>query len=328
MKAAVVVEEKKIQVKDIPTPEPGPEEVLIKVTLAGLCGSDNALFHGKLIAPFPVVGGHEAIGIIKKLGPGVDELTVGDRVTVHPNYYCGECPLCISGHQNICPHKIRLGIDSDGVFAEFVIVNQRAVYSLPTQLSDEKAVFTEPLAVAVHALNIEAPKTGDRVLVFGSGVIGLLVLQMALLHDIVATSCDLEEKRLTLANKLGASNTIGPNDNLKSFRDSFDVVYETSGAPSALTQSIDLVAPGGSIVVLGLPKDDYPLPTSSIVRKELKIKGSMIYTNEFPRAIELLSENSIQTEPLATDRISLDQIASALNNFSSPDRVKTLVDIT
>lgn len=327
MKAAVVVENKKIIITDVPLPEPEFGEVRIKVDLAGICGSDHSLFHGKCNVPFPVIGGHEAVGRIEKIGEGVGGLKTGQRVTIHPNYSCGECPLCLSGHPNICPGKIRLGIDADGVFAEYVVVPAKQTYLIPEEMDDAVAVFTEPLSVVVHAMNIKAPVKGDRVLIFGAGVVGLLALQMVLHYEAEVMACDLEEKRLELAKKLGAVGTIGPEDSLESYFNRFDVIYETSGSPIALAKAIEMAAPGGKIVVLGLPGKEYPLSAEMIVRKELQILGSMIYTDEFPASIKLLHGGKINTELLTTARLSLDELNSALNDFSSPDRVKTLVNI-
>ena len=162
MKAAVLVEKGKIEVENIQTPEPGPGEVLIRVIVAGICGSDHSLYYGKFGVPFPVIPGHEASGRIEKLGPGVSDLAVGQRVTIQPNLSCFSCPLCLSGHQNICPAKLRLGVDTNGVFAEYVKVPANRLWPIPKGLEDEVAVFAEPLATAVHAMKIMAPQKGDR----------------------------------------------------------------------------------------------------------------------------------------------------------------------
>jgi 2-desacetyl-2-hydroxyethyl bacteriochlorophyllide A dehydrogenase len=327
MKAAVVVEDRKMIVTDVPKPEPGLGEVRIKVDLAGICGSDHSLFYGKCKVPFPVIGGHEAVGRIEKIGKGVTGFETGQRITIHPNFSCGECPICLGGHPNICPKKIRLGIDANGVFAEYVVVPAKQLFLIPDGMDDALAVFTEPLSVAVHAMNITAPAKGDRVLVFGAGVVGLLTLQMALYYGAKVTACDLEEKRIALARKLGSENTIGPESSLASFYNSFDLIYETSGAPVALAEAVRLAAPGGKIVVLGLPGKEHALSTELIVRKELQILGSMIYTDEFQTSINLLQSGKINTGLLTTARVGLDDLDNALTNFRSPDRVKTLVTI-
>ncbi len=327
MRAAVVVEDRKMIVKDMPLPEPKEDEVRIKVAMAGLCGSDFSLFHGKCKVPFPVIGGHEAVGSIDKTGPGVDSGLVGQRVTIHPNYYCSECGPCKKGLTNICEKKVRLGIDTDGVFAEYVVVNAKQAIPVPAGLKDEVAVFAEPLSVITHAMNVAAPAPDDKVLIFGAGAMGLITLQMAKLHGGKVTSCDIQEERIQKAKELGAVDTIGPDDTPLDYYNRFDIVYETSGAPIALAEAMNFVAPGGTIVVLGLPGQSSPISAEQIVRKEIKILGSMIYTNEFARSMEILLEGKIDTQALTSGILSLDEIAGALVDFRSPVRVKTLVKI-
>jgi len=327
MKAAVLVEPRTIQVKDVHAPEPGPGEVLIRVTLAGICGSDYSLYTGKLAVSLPVIPGHEAIGRIEKLGSGVSSLAIGQRVTIQPNFSCGECRVCRSGHENICPAKVRLGIDTDGVFAEYVKVPAGYVWPIPEDLEDEVAVFTEPLAVPTHALKKTAPRKGDRTLILGAGVIGLLTMQLAVLHGAEVTACDLEEKRLALAKRLGASQVIDANDPMESAYNSFDCIYEASGAQAGLAQAIQLAGPSGRIVVLGLSGKEHPVPTALIVRKELQIMGSMVYTDEFPQVLGMLKSGQIETAPLITAKIPLSELNRTLKAFASPDRVKILVTI-
>jgi 2-desacetyl-2-hydroxyethyl bacteriochlorophyllide A dehydrogenase len=327
MKAALLVEPRKFEIKEVATPKPNPEEVLIKVDLAGICGSDHSLYQGKFDVPLPVIPGHEVIGRIEKTGENVSGLAVGQRVTVQPNFSCGTCRLCLTGHKNICPSKIRLGIDTDGVFAEFAVVPADYVWPVPDEMEDEVAVFTEPLAVNVHAMRIWAPQKADRTLVFGAGVMGLLVLQLAALRGAEITACDLAETRLATAKRLGASQTIGPGKSLESVYNSFDVIYETSGAPMALNQVIKLAAPRGKIVILGIPGKEHPVLTDLIVRKELQIMGSLIYTDEFPESIKLLETGQIQTDLLNSGKLSLSEIDECLRNFTSPERTKMLVEI-
>jgi 2-desacetyl-2-hydroxyethyl bacteriochlorophyllide A dehydrogenase len=327
VKAAVLNEIGKLQVENVAQPQPGDNEVLIRVQLAGICGSDSSIFHGKLITQLPVIPGHEAVGLVENLGASVTSFQVGQRVTIHPNYFCGDCPMCKKGLTNICRNKIRLGVDINGVLADYVVVPAAALYALPDSLPGDVAVFAEPLAVAVHAVKQVPLTSEDRVLVFGAGVIGQLTLQLALLSTQEVSTCDLVESRLELAKRMGAKQTLGDQKSVDSCESSFDVIFETSGAPSGLEQAIKLAAPGGTIVLLGLPGQSYPVPTVQIVRKELRIFGSMIYTDDFPRSIELLEQGLIKTQPLVSSLISLDELSENLINFSAPQRMKTLVEI-
>lgn len=327
MKAALLVEPRKVIVTDTPPPAPGPGEVLIRVSLAGICGSDHTLYHGRFGVSLPVIPGHEAIGRIEEIGDGVPDTVVGQRVTVQPNFSCGKCALCRAGHKNICPSKVRLGVDTNGVFAELVKVPADYVWPVPDGLEDEVAVFTEPVAVTVHAMKTRTPQKGDRTLIFGAGIMGLLCLQLAAAQGAEITACDVVESRLEMARKLGAFRTIGTREPVESFQGAFDVIYETSGAPGALDQVIRLAAPLAKIVVLSLPGKDHPVSTDLIVRKELQIMGSLIYTNEFPEAMDVLKSGKIKTDLLSTGKLSLDELDNALREFASPDRMKMLVEI-
>ena len=327
MKAAVLQDHSTIRLQDVNTPEPSADEALVKVNMGGICGSDHSTYRGKIAVAFPLIPGHEAVGTISRLGQSVEGLEIGQRVTIQPNFSCNTCALCQSGHGNICASKIRLGVDIDGVFAEYVKVPARYVWTVPDSLSDQIAVFTEPLAVCIHAMRRIRPKPGDRVLIFGAGVIGLMTAQLAVREGAQVTAADLSEKRLSLARQLGASQTIGPDTERESYFNQFDVIYETSGAPMAFDQTVRLAAGAGKICLLGLPGSENPISVDMIVRKELRVAGAMIYTDEFSEALDLLQSGHIQTSALTTSILPLAELESALKAFGDPMRIKTLVSI-
>ena len=223
--------------------------------------------------------------------------------------------------------KIRLGVDTNGVFAEFVKVPASCAWPVPNSLEDHVAVLTEPAAVIAHAMNTMATQSSDRTLIFGAGIMGLLALQMAIAKGSEVTACDIVESRLEMAKQLGASRVIGMKEPVESFYDAFDVIYETSGAPGAVDQAIRLAAPLGKIVVLSLPGKDHPVLTDLIVRKELQIMGSLIYTDEFPESIDILKSGKIKTDLLTTRKLLLNELDDALREFTSPERLKMLVEI-
>ncbi len=327
MIAAVLNNTADLTVDQIPDPEPGTGEVVIAVTLAGVCVSDYSLYHGKFGVPLPVVPGHEGLGIVREVGPGVSNVTVGQRVVIQPNFACWNCELCNSGHDNICHGKVRLGIDTNGVFAQYVKVPARYAWPVPEGVDDRTAVLTEPLAVAAHALKLLPPAKGDRVLIIGAGVIGLLTLLLAKLEGADLTVSDLLAEHLSLAGKLGADHTSKVGGKEKLEPSSFDLVYETSGAPSALADAVGLAAPGGRVVLLGLPGQEHPVSTTQIVRKELSITGSMIYTTEFPGVLELLERGRIDPTALISNVIGLEDLDGAIRDFHAPDRIKVLVSL-
>ena len=325
MRAAVLGHTAELSIRDLPDPVPEPGEVVITMTLAGVCGTDYSLYQGKFDVPLPVVPGHEGIGIVKEIGPGVSNVNVGQRVVIQPNFSCWNCHLCDSGLDNICHQKVRLGLDTDGVFAQYVKVPSRYAWPVPDNIEDQVAAMTEPLAVAAHAVKIQPPAEGDRVLIIGAGVIGLLTLQLTKLGIVDVTVSDLLPEHLSLAMKMGADTIfqVGGEKELKPA--SFDLIYETSGTPSGLEDAVGLAAPGGRIALLGLPGPDFPVSTSQIVRKELSIKGSMIYTDEFPGVLELLQNGGIDPSPLISGVIELDDLDNAIRSFNAPDRFKVLV---
>jgi 2-desacetyl-2-hydroxyethyl bacteriochlorophyllide A dehydrogenase len=326
MKCALLLKPGELKIQDMERPEPGPKEVLIQVELAGICGSDDSVYKGKMAIPLPRIPGHEAVGRIVSLGKDVRDKKVGQRVTIQPNFPCEKCSVCQSGMGNICPQKVRLGLDIDGVFAEYVKVPYSYTWPVPDSLNNDTAVFTEPIAVAYHAFLKARPKPGQRVLVFGAGVIGLLMAQLVGLEGNDVFAFDLVQDRLLIAEELGATAGFTSIEEL-SERGPFDLIFETSGAPVALDEAIKVASPGATIVILGLPGSPHPLLATPIVRKELKIFGSMIYTTEFPAVLDLLVKGQIKTQPLVSGIFDLEELSTALEGFADPKRVKTLIRI-
>jgi 2-desacetyl-2-hydroxyethyl bacteriochlorophyllide A dehydrogenase len=327
MKAAVLVEPKRIEIREVPTPSPHAGEILMRVREAGICGSDFSKYQGFLGGIFPIIPGHEAVGEIAALGPGIEGIRVGERVALQPNFACGTCETCRNGLDNVCPHKVRVGLDIDGVFAEYVIAPRKYVWALPEGLSYSDAALTEPLAVAVHGIEKCPPTSKDRVLVYGAGAIGLFYVQLAVLSGAHVAVLDIAEPRLAVAGKLGAAETFNSGTQLEAAPGGFTVVYETSGTADALGHIVQWCAPGARIVLTGLPKEDATFPTAPITRKELLIQGAMIYRDEFRTAIDLLQKGRIRTDLFITNVYSLEELPGALADFRSPSRVKDLVRI-
>lgn len=326
MKCAILTQPGNITITEAEKPTPKSNEVLIEVEMAAICGSDASVYGGKFDVPLPLIPGHEAVGRIVSTGESVSDLKPGQRVVIQPNYSCENCSICQRGMDNICPDKVRIGLDVNGVFGQYVTIPSHCAWPVPDSLDNEVAVFTEPTAVVYHAFTMAKPAKEERVLVFGAGVIGLLMVQLAARETRDVYTTDLVAQRLSLSEDLGAKAGIQDFEEL-SKKGPFDVIYETSGAPSALSQAIEMAAPGARIVVLGLPGAPHPVMATPIVRKELKIFGSMIYTDEFPAVLEMLANGDIQTRPLVSGVYPLEELSEVLNDFSNPDRVKTLIRI-
>lgn len=324
MLCALLVRPGELELRRVAKPKPNADEVLIKVELAAICGSDAAVYHGKFVVDLPLIPGHEAVGRVAALGSAVAHLHLGQRVVLQPNYGCRTCSVCLRGLANVCPNKIRIGLDVNGVFGQYVAVPGHCVWPIPDGLNNETAVFTEPAAVAYHGFAKARPEAGQRVLVLGAGVIGLLMVQLAAGTGAVVAAMDLVAQRLVLARKLGAATGCSTQDQAAQ-QGPYDVIFDTSGAPGALDYAIALAAPGARIVVLGLAAVAHAVSSSTIVRKELQILGSMIYTDEFPKVMEMLTRGDLETQLLVSSVHELAELAQALENFSSPERVKTLI---
>src|SRR5687767_8476767 len=215
MKALLLKEYRSLEVVDFPKPDFGPQELLVRVAACGICGSDVHGYDGSTGRRIPpLVMGHEAAGVIEQVGSEVRNFAVGDRVTFDSTVYCGECEFCRAGRANLCDNRQVLGVSCGdyrrhGAFAEYVAVPARICYRLPDSLPLEHAALIETVSVAVHAVKRSPPKPDDDVAIIGSGMIGLLVIQV-LRH----TGCrrliavDVDEDRLKLARKLGATDMI------------------------------------------------------------------------------------------------------------------------
>ena len=210
MQAAILTEPGKIEIREAPTPSPRKGEVLLRILEAGICGTDYACYMGNLTTSYPIIPGHEAVGEIAALGEGVSGVRVGEKVVIQPNFPCTTCPVCRGGHENVCPNKVRLGLDVDGVFAQYVCVPRPYVWPLPDGLPVSVAALAEPLSVALHAFRKSPPAPDERVLVYGAGVIGLLLVRLAVLSEARVAAVDIAEQRLAIAKELGA-DTIYPS---------------------------------------------------------------------------------------------------------------------
>src|SRR5207253_10702892 len=179
VKAAVLRGPKDLRIEESPASAPGSDEVMVRVTIAGLCGTDYRIWSGDRPVAYPRVMGHEFVGRVETIGAGVTRVAPGGHVAVEPNYSCGTCPLCWEGNKNLCLARTAVGIDVDGCFAELVRVPARCCWPAPAGVADEDLVLTEPLAVAVRAVGRAGVRSGETVAVVGAGTIGLLAVQVA-----------------------------------------------------------------------------------------------------------------------------------------------------
>ncbi|WP_026487245.1 zinc-dependent alcohol dehydrogenase family protein [Caldanaerobius polysaccharolyticus] len=336
MKAAVFNGPGDIVVSDIPEPDIGDGDVLIKVKACGVCGTDLHVYHGgEGSAPVnpPVVLGHEFSGEVVKVGHGVKTLKPGDRVAVDPNIYCGECEYCRTGKKELCERLKAIGVNYNGGFEEYCAVPAKQVYRLPDTVDFVSGAMMEPLACCIHGMDLAEVKAGDTVLVLGGGAIGLIMMQLARLSGAakVVVSEPVEMRR-SLALKLGADVVVNPIENdLKaalsiSGISGADVVIECVGSKVTARQAFDVAKKGGRIVLFGVAavNDEVVLKPFDVYQKQLTIKGSFINPDTNYRAVELLGSGRINVKDLVTHKFHIDDINDAFNG-KKDERIKTMI---
>jgi alcohol dehydrogenase/L-iditol 2-dehydrogenase len=271
VRAAVLTAKERIEtVHDWPEPVCGPHDVIVEMEGVGLCGSDLAVFHGRRPAPdTPWVMGHEGFGRITAAGSAVHDRAVGRRVVVEPNYACLTCADCLTGLTSSCPHRVIVGLNAPGVLAERVAVPAHFTHLVPDGPTGADLAATEPYTVARAAVRRSGVRATDRCLVVGAGAQGLLVCLVLARLGIEPVVTEPHPLRLERAVRLGAVADDG--------RTGFTFVFETSGHAPALRPAVDRAAPGATVVLVGLNTAPLPFGTEDVVRRQLVLRGSMIY---------------------------------------------------
>ncbi len=332
MKAAILHAPKDLRIGAAPDPGPAPGEVVIRVSVAGLCGTDYRIWSGDRPVNYPLIMGHEFVGVVSAVGEGVSHLKPGDKVAVEPNYSCGRCRLCLEGNRNLCASRTAVGIDVDGGFAQLARLPGRCCWAAPPGLTDAQLLLTEPLAVVVRAVARGEVQPGESAAVLGVGTLGLLALQALKARGARLLAVGRTERRLDLARELGAEavHSLGSGSGSEaarrfSGREGVDLVVETAGTPEAVAEAVLLLRPGGRVVLTGLPHAPSTLNFFWVVRRELRIIGSMIYRDEFPEAMKLLESGAVKVEPLVTHRFPLEAIQEAFAAHRAPESIKVAV---
>ena len=328
MKAVVYDAPRSFAVKEVPTPEVGPGEVRIKVDQVGLCGTDLHIHHGDFNAVFPLIPGHELVGVVDALGDGVDRFTVGEQVTVNPNVFCGYCDYCLSGRLILCSNSKGLGSNYPGFFAEYVTVSALLVFSVEG-LAKDTAVFTEPTACAMHGLETLNLRPGSTALVFGAGPTGLLLAQLIANGGAASVTVAAPTQfKLDRAAALGIDTTVlierdEPAATQQKLLDSsggqgYDVVVEATGSTAVGDICVPLTRSGGTVLVYGVTRADEVVTFHpfDVFRREITIKGSFAEMTSFAAAIAALRAGRARTEGIITHRFSLDDYGRALDTLA------------
>jgi len=326
MTAAVMDRPLSIGIRQVDIPEPKRDEALVRVHCIGICGSDVHYYeHGRIgryVVEKPIILGHELAGTVVKVGEGVSNVGVGDRVAVEPGATCGRCEYCKSGRYNLCPDVVFMATPPvDGAWAEYVAIRSDFLFKLPDGMSFEEGALLEPLSVGFHAMRRGKVRPEHSILVTGLGPIGLLALEAAKLFGATELyGSDVVAFRRELATELGATGVIDPTQgpvagqlgDANGFK-GFDVVIETSGNARAISDSIRLVKRGGAIVLVGLPAaGSIPIDVAHLVDSELDVYGLFRYANTYPAAIQALSRGKQDIRRVITHKFPLRSIKEAV----------------
>jgi D-arabinitol dehydrogenase (NADP+) len=336
MKAVVYDHPGKFAVREVAVPEPGPGEVLIRIQVAGVCGTDLHLHAGEFGPSYPLTPGHEFVGEVVSVGPGVGDDMIGRRFVVDNTASCGQCVECRRARPAFCRNLVAQGVNAPGGFAEYVVTASGRCFAVG-DLDPETAVFAEPVACVVHGLDVLGMRPGSNVLLFGAGPTGLILTQ--LLAGSGATELTVAaptQAKLDLARGGGADRTVlvdrnNPTASFDELRqaapDGFDVVIDATGALVVLAQTLELTRIGGTVFVYGMTPEStkWPIAPYDIFRRELTIKGSFAQQFSFDRALSALRSGRVKTQDMISRRFNLDAYGEALNAVADSSVVKAVI---
>ena len=333
----VVVAPGAIDVVQADVPRPGPGEVLIRVTVAGVCGSDTHAAAG--LHPFitlPYAPGHEVVGTVAGTGAGVEPGWAGRRVTVEPYLPCWRCKQCSRGQENICENLGFFGCgDDQGAMADYFTIDVRRVHAVPDELDDRAAALIEPLSTPVHAIRLAGGVTGRTVAILGAGTIGLLLLRAVVAQQpkgVVITAPRAERREIGLSLGADAAVDATAGDAVDQVRralgESADVVFDCVASKSTIEQAIGMAGKGGTVVVVGVPAGDVTLPLHLVQDHQLRIQGSATYLpQDVADSIELLRSGAVRPDDVITSVVPLDAVADAFRQATSGQHIKVLLAV-
>jgi len=337
MKAISLVAPKCVKVIDIPEPAMGPEDVLIEPRYVGLCGSDLNAYRGlSPLVTYPRIPGHEVSGMVIAKGNGVpDGVRIGAAVTVSPYTNCGTCPACRIGRVNACQFNKTLGVQRDGALTERIAIHHSKAYASDV-LTLQELALVEPMSVGYHATNRGRISEVDTVLVLGCGAIGLGAVAASSQKGAVVIAVDIDDAKLELANKLGATHTVNSTtDNIKSRIDALtdnegvSVAIEAVGLSETCRTAIEGVAFAGRVVFIGYAKGEIALQTATIVSRELDLYGSRNALQVFPSVIKMLEDRDRPFTDLISHVFPFPEALRVFEDWSSaPQRyTKILIEM-
>lgn len=336
MKALVYEGAWQMPMRDVPIPQPGNAEVQVKVETVGVCGSDVHGFKGTTgRRKPPIIMGHEFSGTITAAGADIKNYKIGDRVVVTPLLTCGYCDNCRAGFPNICQNRSGLGVNLNGAYAEIITVPQKMVFPLPAEMSWEQGALVEPLAVAMHAVNLTPMQLMDTVVIIGAGTIGLLTILAAKMKGagkIIVS--DVSAHRLDFAKRLGADVVVNPSkeDAVEAVKAQTNgkgapAVIEAVGITATTKQSLFMARNGGNVVWIGNSDPEITINMQQIVTRELTVRGTYGFNDEFGLSIEAIRSKRIDPTVLIEKRAALEDGTAIINDLAkgSADWIKVML---
>lgn len=337
MKGAFLVNPNDIRLLEQEVPEPKYGEIRIKLNQIGICGSDVHLFLGHRKLDKATIIGHEGVGIIDKIGEGVEGRNIGEKVVIEPNFPCFKCKHCMSGHGNICINKRILGINEAGCFAEYVVIPANFGWEIPSKISDADAVTIEPTAVAYHALMASKAKPGDTIAILGLGAIGLLLTHLALRLGYKVFVTEINQEKLNKAVEMGAIPAVATG-NLEEqshvlekiwLENDVCAVFECAGSPFTASLATNVAPRGSEIVLVGLSEKNATFRPLKIAREGITIVPSIIYDHpfDFKRVIQLIASKIIQPSMIISSYEPLSNISAALERAAQGNESKIVITV-
>ena len=327
MRAVVIKAPNDVEVLTVDDPTPGPRDVVVEVAACGICGTDLHIVEGEFAPTLPIIPGHEFAGTVVAVGSDVNELAVGARVAVDPSLYCNECHYCRIGRGNLCERWNAIGVSVPGAAAKFAVAPVANCVKLPDHVRLEDAALIEPLSCAVRGYDVLKSQLGSHVLIYGSGTMGLMMLELAKRTGAASVDVvDINPERLKTAQLLGVTATATSADEFDMPR-GWELVIDATGAAPAIQDGLSRVSPGGTFLQFGVSSyaARVVIEPYRIYNKEITITGSMAVLHSFERAADLFAIGVLDPDIFISDRVPLEDYAEALARFRRGDGRKIQV---
>ncbi|MEI7436961.1 MAG: alcohol dehydrogenase catalytic domain-containing protein [bacterium] len=329
MQAMMLTGIKQMEMREVPTPKIiNPTDVLIKMAVVGVCGSDVHYYVtgriGSQVVEYPFAVGHEGAGIVQETGPAVKQVKPGDRVAIEPAISCGLCDQCLTGRQHTCRKLKFLGCPKQvpGCLSEYIVMPEQCCFKIKDTMTLDEAAISEPLAIGVYAVQRSIPMPGAKIGILGAGPIGLSVLMPALCQGAAkAYVTDKLDYRLKIAKQAGATWTGNPDsqDIVKDIIEQepllLDVVFECCGQQSALDQAIDILKPGGKLMIIGIPPtlSRFSFPVDKLRHREICIQNVRRQVHCVQTALDLMDSGKLNAGIMATHRFPFAKTKAAFD---------------